>query len=161
MNIQSNQQQRINTIRQEVGQARQALEAVAAQDAFDYSEGRIVDKPFGDYSRGELRTAFWASQPTGVDVTSQDGSVELRSHTFPKEATGARWLAATVAANVGWGLMSVTGLGAGLAAWGMRKAVDGPGECLIERTEKSGGHTIRENIKIDEAGRASYTKTEA
>jgi len=159
MNIQNNQppQNRIQTIRTEVTQAQQALEAVPAQDAFDYSEGRLVDHPFAGYSRGELGKAFWSDSPTRVQVTSQDGKVELNSHTFPKDSTGFKRFAANLAAHVGMASLAVTGLGAGMVAWGWKNAVDGPGEQIVTRTEKTGEGKLTETVKIDLAGQATYS----
>lgn len=159
MNIQNTQpqQNRIQVIRAEVTQAQQSLEAVSPQDAFDYSEGRMVDHPFAEYSRGELGKAFWSDSPTRVQVTSQDGKIELNSHTFPKDSTGFKRFAASLAAHVGMASMAVTGLGAGMVAWGWKNAVDGPGEQIVTRTEKIGEGKLKETIKIDLDGQATYS----
>lgn len=65
MNIQNTQpqQNRIQAIRAEVTQAQQAMEAVSPQDAFDYSEGRMVDHPFAGYLAVNWERPFGATLP--------------------------------------------------------------------------------------------------
>ena len=165
---------RVKNILKEVESARQAIEQAPAADCFDSSDSRTLAKPQGDYVGGSVHHASWMTTPDKLTSIQRQGdvTVELRSETFQKDTSAMQAAAAGLGSLFGallgaalsdkessTGSLVAGALVGGLAAWGgTKKAVEGPGECRIERIETTPTGITTEKIVLDPDGTSqSYT----